>query len=82
MMKTIITIFAITITCSTLNSCTNFTPAKDNNFVMMRSGDIQLSQDLLDRQKHIDKPSHILNLKRFFSELFSSKKPNTIIPSK
>ncbi len=79
-MKKIITIIAIAISCSTLTSCTQFTPTKDNNFVMMRANDIQIQNEVADRHKHIDNPSHSFDLSRFLRELFSPKKPKVSKP--
>lgn len=81
-MKRIITIITIAITSSILSSCNQYTPANDNNFVMMRANDIQFKQDVVDRQKYMKKPSHFLDLKRFFREIFSTDQSKPIYPSK
>ena len=79
-------LIVITLSCLLLSSCTDFTPTADNNFVMMRSNDIQLKQDVIDHQKHVDNPSHRWDFKRFLRELFCPKKScpdqNALTPTK
>ena len=75
-MKPTKTFFALTITSLLLiisNSCNSYIPADDNNFLMMRPGDIQLKEDVINRQKYIKEPTYNFSLKRFFSGLFATK---------